>query len=88
MNNSGANAAAGKLQGESMNTPLRNSHGLYDEPKRNAAREPLVLSQTDLQRQLQAGAFVMDKDEAIESGLVNPYEDETDTILVKEEEKR
>ncbi len=68
-----------------MNT--RNSHGLYDAPRLNTKREPIALSQTDLQRQLEAGAFVMDKDEAIESGLLNPYDNETDTILVTEEKK-
>lgn len=71
-----------------MNT--RNSHGLYDMPKLNATREPLALTQDDLQRQLEAGAFVMDKDEAIKNGLVSPYDDETDTIalVMKEEEKQ
>jgi hypothetical protein len=71
-----------------MNTPSRNSHGLYDAPKRNAAREPLALTQGELQRQLEAGAFVMDRDEALKSGLVSPYDDETDKILVREGEKQ
>lgn len=65
----------------------RNSYGMYDAPKHNESREPLVFSKEDLQRQLEAGAFVMDKDEAIERGLVSPYDDETDTVLVKEEER-
>jgi hypothetical protein len=67
-----------------MNTPVRNSHGLYDAPKLNAAREPLVLTQADLQRQLEDGAFVMDRDEALKSGLVSPYDDETETIQVRQ----
>ncbi len=65
----------------------RNSYGMYDAPRLNAAREPLALSQADLQRQLKAGAFVLDKDEAVESGLVSPYDDETDSIVLREEEK-
>jgi hypothetical protein len=71
-------------KGESMNTPSRNSHGLYDAPNLNAAREPLVFTQADLQRQLEDGAFVMDRDEALKSGLVSPYDDETEKILVRE----
>ncbi len=62
-----------------------NSYGMYDSPKRDAEREPLALTQEELQRQLEAGAFVLDKDKAIESGLVSPYDDETDTVLVKKE---
>ncbi|MDR3176040.1 MAG: hypothetical protein LBU06_05860 [Desulfovibrio sp.] len=71
-----------------MNTPSRNSHGLYDSPKRNVTREPLALTQDELQRQLEAGAFVMDRDEALKSGLVSPYDDETEKILVREGEKQ
>lgn len=69
-----------------MNTPLRNSHGLYDAPNRNTAREPLVLTKEELQWQLEAGAFDMDRDEALGNGLINPYDDETDKILVREGE--
>lgn len=71
-----------------MDTPSRNSHGLYDAPKFNTAREPLALTREDLQRQLEAGAFDMDRDEALRSGLINPYDDETDKILVREGEKQ
>ncbi len=66
----------------------RNSYGMYDAPKRDAKREPLVLTQDDLQRQLEAGAFVLDEDAAVASGLVCPYDDETDTIVVREGEKQ
>jgi hypothetical protein len=65
-----------------MSTPQRNSHGLYDAPNFGAKREPLAISQEDLQRQLEAGAFVLDRDEAIRCGLVNPYDDETDTVIL------
>jgi hypothetical protein len=69
-----------------MNTPLRNRHGLYDAPRLNAVREPFVLTQADLQRQLEDGAFDMDSDEALRCGLVSPYDDETEKILVNREE--
>jgi hypothetical protein len=69
------------------NMNIRNSYGLYDAPNHTAAREPLALTRDELQRQLEAGAFALDRDEAIESGLVSPYDDETDTVLVKEEKQ-
>lgn len=71
-----------------MDMPSRNSHGLYDAPNFNAARGPLALTREDLQRQLEAGAFAMDRDEALRNGLINPYDDETDRILVCEGEKQ
>jgi hypothetical protein len=61
---------------------------MYDAPKRDEPREPLVFTQDELQQQLESGAFGMDKEEAIQFGLVSPYDDETDTILVKEKEKK
>lgn len=70
-------------KGERMNTPSRNSHNLYDAPNLHAVREPLALSQADLQQQLEAGAFDMDREEALRRGLINPYDDETAKILVQ-----
>jgi hypothetical protein len=55
-----------------MNTASRNSHGLYDAPNLNAAKEPLTLTQAGLQQQLEDGAFDMDREEAIRCGLINP----------------
>ena len=66
-----------------MDTPIRNSNGLYDAPNLHAAKEPLVLTQADLERQLEAGAFDMDREEAIRCGLINPYDDETAKVLVE-----
>jgi hypothetical protein len=57
---------------------------LYDSPKFGAAREPLALTRDELQRQLEAGAFALDKKEARKCGLVNPYDDETEKVLVRE----
>jgi hypothetical protein len=64
-----------------------NSYGMYDSPRHNAPREPLALTQKELQQQLEAGAFDMDKDEAIERGLVCPYDNETDIVLVTAEKE-
>ena len=66
-----------------MNSSQRNSHGLYDAPNLQVVREPLVLTQAALQQQLVEGAFVMDRDEALTCGLINPYDDETAKILVR-----
>ena len=60
----------------------RNSHGLYDAPNYHAVKEPLALTQADLERQLKDGAFDMDREEALQCGLINPYDDETDTVQV------
>ena len=64
-----------------MNTPSRNSHGLYDAPKLNAVREVIALAQAELERQLEDGAFIMDRIEAVNSGLINPYDDDTAQIV-------
>ena len=69
-----------------MNTPSRNSHGLYDAPNRTAAKEPLTLTQAGLQQQLDAGAFALDREEAVQCGLINPYDDDTAKVLVQQEE--
>ena len=37
--------------------------------------------QADIERQLEAGAFFMDRNEAIEAGFINP-QDEPDTVIV------
>ncbi len=63
-----------------------NSYGMYDSPRLNIPREPLAFTQAELQRQLEAGAFDMDEEEALKKGLINPYDDETDAVLVKEEQ--
>ena len=66
-----------------MNTPQRNSQNLYDAPNLHAVSEPLALTQAELQQQLEAKAFDMDREEALRCGLINPYDDETAKILVK-----
>lgn len=65
-----------------MNTEQPNSFGLFDAPARPAGKERVTLSQADIERQLDAGAFLMSREEAIAAGFINPH-DEQDTALVE-----
>jgi hypothetical protein len=71
------------FKGDFMSTDKRNSHGLYDAPVPLAEKESIVLSQQDLEDQLDAGAFLLDMTEAIESGFINPYDDDTVSVSVR-----
>ncbi len=62
-------------------TTKRNSYGLFDAPIRSAEKERVTLTQADIERQLDAGAFTMDREEAIAAGFINP-QDEPDTVIV------
>ena len=64
-----------------MNTNTRNSYGLYDAPVRFPEKERVTLTEEDIERQLDAGAFLLSREEAIEAGFINPY-DEADTVIV------
>ena len=64
-----------------MNANTPNSHGLFDSPVRFAEKERVTLTQADIERQLDAGAFTMDREEAIAAGFINP-QDEPDTVIV------
>ena len=64
-----------------MNTDTRNSYGLFDSPVRFAEKERVTLTQADIKRQLEAGAFMLSREEAIEAGFINP-QDESDTVIV------
>ena len=55
-----------------MTTQKRNDFGLFDMPVRFPEKERVTLTQADIERQLDAGAFLMS---------LNPLE-EPDTILV------
>ena len=50
-----------------MPTETRNSHGLFDAPIRFADKETIALSKEDIERQLDAGAFMMSRDDAIQA---------------------
>lgn len=62
-------------------TTERNSYGFFDAPVRFAEKERVTLTQADIERQLDAGAFTMDREEAIAAGFINP-QDEPDTVIV------
>lgn len=65
-----------------VNPTGRNSHGLYDAPLHFEEMECVRLTLEDLSRQLDAGAFLLSREEARENGLLSPY-DEQDVIIVK-----
>ena len=70
-----------------MNTENRNSYGLFDAPVSSAEKERVTLTQADIERQRDAGAFIMDWTEAVESGFINPdYEPDTAIIDVRKED--
>lgn len=58
-----------------------NSYGLFDTPVRSPEKERVALTQADIERQLDAGAFLMSREEAVAAGFLNPLED-PDTVLV------
>ena len=71
-----------------MNRKERNSLGLFDTARRSSEKERVTLTQADIERQLDAGAFLMSREEAVAAGVLNPY-DEQDTVIVdiREEQK-
>ena len=68
-----------------MNAEKRNSYGLFDAPVRNQEKEHITLSLADIERQLDAGAFVMSREDAIAAGYLSPHE-EQDTVIVSVKE--
>lgn len=64
-----------------MTTEKRNSYGLFDAPVRNQEKEHITLSPDDIERQLDAGAFIMSREDAIAAGYLSPHE-EQDTVIV------
>lgn len=64
-----------------MNTDTRNGLGLFDAPARFSEKERVAFTQEDMERQLDAGAFVMDRQEAIAAGFLSPHDD-SDTVIV------
>ena len=68
-----------------MDTEKRNSYGLFDAPVRRQEKEHITLSPDDIERQLDAGAFVMSREDAIAAGYLSPHE-EQDTVIVSVKE--
>lgn len=64
-----------------------NSYGLFDTPVRSPEKERVALTQADIERQLDAGAFLMSREEAVAAGFLNPY-DEQDIVIVDIREER
>ena len=64
-----------------MNAENRNIFGLFDAARRSPEKERVTLTQADIERQLDAGAFLMSREEAIAAGFLNPLE-EPDTVIV------
>ena len=64
-----------------------NSYGLFDTPVRSPEKERVALTQADTERQLDAGAFLMSREEAVAAGFLNPY-DEQDTVIVNIREEQ
>lgn len=58
-----------------------NSYGLFDTPVRSPEKERVTLTQVDIERQLDAGAFLMSREEAVTAGFINP-QDEQDAVIV------
>ena len=48
---------------------------------RTIEKERVTLTQADIERQLDAGAFLMSREEAVAAGFLNPLE-EPDAVLV------
>ena len=64
-----------------MNTE-RNSFGMFDTPISRLKQETLTFSSEDMERQFEAGAFTMDREEAVKAGFLNPYDDDTALVAV------
>lgn len=64
-----------------MPNKIINSYGLFDAPVRVREKERVTLTQADIERQLEAGAFLMSREEAVAAGLLNPLE-EPDAVIV------
>lgn len=64
-----------------MDAENRNTYGLFDAARRFPEKERVTLTQADIERQLDAGAFLMSREEAVAAGLLNPLE-EPDAVIV------
>lgn len=71
-----------------MDAENRNTYGLFDTARRCPEKERVTLTQADIERQLDAGAFLMSREDAVAAGFINP-QDEQDAVLVdiREEHK-
>lgn len=63
-----------------MKEQKRNTHGLFDIPMRSPEKERVTLTAADIERQLNAGAFLMSREEAIAAGFIHDH-DEQDGVV-------
>ena len=64
-----------------------NSYGLFDTPVRSPEKKRVTFTQADIERQLDKGAFLMSREEAVAAGFLNPH-DEQDAVIVDIREER
>ena len=64
-----------------MTEQNRNASGLFDIPVRFPDKERVTLTRADIERQLDAGAILMSREEASAAGFLNPLE-APDAVLV------
>ena len=60
----------------------RNSFGLFDSPVRSQEKERVNLTPRHIESQLDAGAFLMSREDAVLAGFLNPH-DEQDSVIVE-----
>ena len=64
----------------------RNSKGLFDLPVPFKEKEEISMNRSDFERQLDEGAFMLTREQAIKQGLINPdYEPDTVIACFQEE---
>ena len=68
-----------------MDSQKPNIYSVFDAPVRLKEKERVVLTPEDIERQLDAGAFVMSREDAIAAGYLSPHE-EQDTVIVSVKE--
>ena len=68
-----------------MGMENRNTFGLFDAARRFSEKERVTLTQADIERQLDAGAFIMSREEAIAAGFLNPLEEPVIVDIAREE---
>lgn len=64
----------------------RNSKGLFDLPVPFKEKAEISMNRSDFERQLDEGAFMLTREQAIKQGLINPdYEPDTVIACFQEE---
>lgn len=69
-----------------MTEQNRNASGLFDIPVRFPEKERVTLTRADIERQLDAGAFLMSREEAVAAGFLNPLEEDAVLVDIAREE--